>query len=161
MGTGELVTQPDDLVLYLGGGRELLTCAVVELREGVARQADPIPWAVSKWADWTGEVLHSVFDHPYHQRSTWASSTGQTALKCGRCAHMNHPALEPLKSDGFLVRLGVTSNARAIHRALERSEEVDAVRLAMYQGQVDEECCAISPLSFSRGFSRECCSPTI
>ncbi len=52
---------------------------------------------------------------------------------------MNHPALEALKSDGFLVRLGVTSNARAIHRALERSEEVNAVRLALYQGHVNEE----------------------
>jgi hypothetical protein len=52
---------------------------------------------------------------------------------------MNHPALEALKSDDFLVRLGVTSNARAIHRALERSAEVDLVRLAMYQGQIDED----------------------
>ena len=39
----------------------------VELREGVVPESEPIPWAVSKWADWTGEVLHSVHDHPYQE----------------------------------------------------------------------------------------------
>lgn len=52
---------------------------------------------------------------------------------------MNHPALEALKSAGFLVRMGVTSNARAIHRALERCAEVGAIRQAIYQGQIDED----------------------
>lgn len=52
---------------------------------------------------------------------------------------MNHPTLSVLTSDEFLVRLGTTSNARAVHRALQRSGEVEAVRLALRQGQLDDE----------------------
>lgn len=63
--------QPDDLVFYVEEDDELLHVArVVELREGVTKQAEKIPWAVSKWSDWTGEVLHSVYDHPF--RPTFA-----------------------------------------------------------------------------------------
>jgi hypothetical protein len=52
---------------------------------------------------------------------------------------MFHPVLEALCADEFAVRIGITNNVKAIHRALERSEEVDAARLALYQGQIDEE----------------------
>jgi hypothetical protein len=52
---------------------------------------------------------------------------------------MNHQVLKAIQGDHFLVRFGVTSNARALHRALERSVEVDSIRLALYQGQIDEE----------------------
>jgi hypothetical protein len=46
-------------------GQILHVARVVELREGVAKESERIPWAVSKWQDWTGEVLHSVYDHPF------------------------------------------------------------------------------------------------
>lgn len=52
---------------------------------------------------------------------------------------MSHPVLIALQRDEFLIRFGVTSNARALHRALERSEEVAAVRLALYQGPINDE----------------------
>jgi hypothetical protein len=52
---------------------------------------------------------------------------------------MTHPALQVLQSDDFLVRFGVTSNARAMHAALRRSDEVENVRDALYQGQIDEQ----------------------
>jgi hypothetical protein len=59
--------QPDDLAFYVDQDGELLHVArVVEIRKGVTEESEPIPWAVSKWADWTGEVFHSVYDHPFH-----------------------------------------------------------------------------------------------
>lgn len=65
---------------------------------------------------------------------------------------MKHRVLEAIRSDAFLVRFGVTGNARAIHRALERSEEVDAIRLALYQGEIDEESLRDLVAGLFRGF---------
>lgn len=60
--------EPDDLAIYMDREGELLHVArIVELREGVTKESPRIPYAVSKWADWTGEVLHSVYDHPYDE----------------------------------------------------------------------------------------------
>lgn len=58
--------QPDDLVFYLAAEGALLHIGrIVEVQQGVSPQSPGIPWVVSKWADWTGEVLHNVFQHPY------------------------------------------------------------------------------------------------
>jgi hypothetical protein len=60
--------QPDDLVFYVAADGELLHVGRIgELRQGLSPESQRLPWAVSKWSDWTGEVLHSVFDHPYSQ----------------------------------------------------------------------------------------------
>jgi hypothetical protein len=56
----------DDLVFYVARESGFLHVGrIVELRPGVTSESPPIPWAVSKWSDWTGEIFHSVFDHPY------------------------------------------------------------------------------------------------
>ncbi len=52
---------------------------------------------------------------------------------------MTHKVLETLKTDEFAVRFSYISNPRAIHRALQRSEEVETLQLALRNGEITEE----------------------
>lgn len=56
----------DDLVLYTDPKCGILHIGrVVSLAPGFTREGAKIPWIVSKWDDTSGEVCHSVFDHPF------------------------------------------------------------------------------------------------
>lgn len=58
---------PDDIVLYLERERGVLHVGrILELREGITATSPRIPWVVSKWSDWGGEVFHHVSDVPFH-----------------------------------------------------------------------------------------------
>jgi hypothetical protein len=62
--------QADDLVFYVDEDRRILHVGrILELRRGVSPDAAQVPWAVSKWSDWSGEVVHSVYHHPYDPRT--------------------------------------------------------------------------------------------
>ncbi len=50
-----------------------------------------------------------------------------------------HPKLDSLTTDEFALRLGVISNARAIHRRLQVCEEVHDIRSALLSGEISEE----------------------
>jgi hypothetical protein len=60
---------PDDVALYRDPNVGILHVArIVELRHGITRDSRRIPWLVSKWDNWTGEVLHFEHDHPYRSQ---------------------------------------------------------------------------------------------
>ena len=40
---------------------------VVQLQSGLGELSPPIPYVVSKWADWAGEVCHFVQHHPFRE----------------------------------------------------------------------------------------------
>ena len=50
-----------------------------------------------------------------------------------------HSALEHLKTDAFASQYSLLSNARAVHRALQRSSAVEHVRLALCRGEITED----------------------
>lgn len=52
---------------------------------------------------------------------------------------MAHRALESLKTDNFALRFSFISNPSAVHRALQRSEDVENLRLALRNGEITEE----------------------
>jgi hypothetical protein len=52
---------------------------------------------------------------------------------------MSHRVFEQLKCENFLVKFGIISNSRAVHRALELSDEVAQLGIALFQGEIDEE----------------------
>lgn len=54
----------DDLALVVQDGDIHHVGRVVELRS-IVTGSEAIPWIVSKWNDWGGEVLHSVRDLPF------------------------------------------------------------------------------------------------
>lgn len=57
---------PDDLVIYVEKESGILHIGrVVELKEGVTKESRRIPWVVSKWNDFSGEVFHLENDHPF------------------------------------------------------------------------------------------------
>jgi hypothetical protein len=56
----------DDLVLMVEGSDIYHVGRVVELRS-LAPGSAAVPWIVSKLDDWGGEVIHSVYDHPYDE----------------------------------------------------------------------------------------------
>ncbi len=56
---------PDDLIVYVEKELGILHIGrVVELRVGLVEGSRRIPWVVSKWDDWGGEVCHFEHDHP-------------------------------------------------------------------------------------------------
>lgn len=58
--------QPDDLAVYFDQNNEILHVGrIVELKS-IAIGSSPVPWVVSKWAIDTGEFVHNVNHHPYH-----------------------------------------------------------------------------------------------
>ena len=52
---------------------------------------------------------------------------------------MFHRALENLRSDRFALKFSFISNPRAIHIALQRSEDIEELRNALGSGVVSEE----------------------
>ncbi|MFO7905163.1 MAG: hypothetical protein ACQESR_24435 [Planctomycetota bacterium] len=52
---------------------------------------------------------------------------------------MAHRVLEKLKTDEFALKFSFISNVNAIHRSLQRSEDVNNVRLALETGEISEE----------------------
>lgn len=50
-----------------------------------------------------------------------------------------HPKLDSLTTDEFALRLGAISNPRAIHRRLQRCEEVHRVRTALANCEISEQ----------------------
>jgi len=60
---------PDDLVIYIDVGPQkesfLHVGRVFQLRPGVIPASRRIPWVVSKWDSFSGEVLHDPHDVPY------------------------------------------------------------------------------------------------
>jgi hypothetical protein len=63
-----------DLVLYADeeAGEYLHVGMIMEMREGISRDAPKIPWVLSKWNSTSGEVMHHVHDVPYgHQGITF------------------------------------------------------------------------------------------
>ena len=61
---------PGDLVLYVDeASDEILHVArILQLRPGVAPDAEQIPWVLSKWDSKSGEVMHSAYDVPYQNQ---------------------------------------------------------------------------------------------
>ena len=56
----------DDIVLYVERERGVLHVGrIIELRQGVTETSPRIPWVISKWSDWSGEVFHHVRDVPF------------------------------------------------------------------------------------------------
>ena len=51
---------------------------------------------------------------------------------------MDHHVLAKIKSDEFAVRFALISNPRAVHRALQRSEEIEDLKIAVAQEQISE-----------------------
>lgn len=74
---------------------------------------------------------------------------------------MFHSTLENLKSDEFACRFSFISNPRAVHRALQRSEDVKKLRSALGSGEVTErslrEFCAdlLRDLKYGSRFPHE------
>lgn len=59
---------PDDLILYVEREQGILHVGrVVELKEGVTHDSRRVPWVVSKWGDFSGEVFHFEHDHPFRE----------------------------------------------------------------------------------------------
>jgi hypothetical protein len=59
---------PDDLVIYVEKDQGILHIGrIVELRAGLVEGSRRIPWIVSKWNDWSGEVCHFEHDHPLQE----------------------------------------------------------------------------------------------
>lgn len=55
----------DDVVIYVDPKVGVLHVGrIIELR-GVTETPPRIPWVVSKWSDWSGEVVHHVKDVPF------------------------------------------------------------------------------------------------
>jgi hypothetical protein len=56
-----------DLVLYASEevGDYIHVGMIMEMRDGVSREAKKIPWVLSKWNSTSGEVMHYVHDVPY------------------------------------------------------------------------------------------------
>ncbi len=52
---------------------------------------------------------------------------------------MFHRVLESLKTDEFALRFSFISNPRAVHRAMQRSGDVEHLRLALRSGEVTED----------------------
>lgn len=52
---------------------------------------------------------------------------------------MTHRVLESLKTDEFAFRFSFISNPIAVHRTLQRSEDVENLRLALRNGEITEE----------------------
>lgn len=52
---------------------------------------------------------------------------------------MRHRVFEQLTSENFLLKFGIISNSRAVHRALELSDEVAQLSIALFQGEIDEK----------------------
>ena len=52
---------------------------------------------------------------------------------------MFHSVLENLRSDRFAIEFSFISNPRALHRALQRSEDVEELRNALGSGVISEE----------------------
>lgn len=52
---------------------------------------------------------------------------------------MAHRVLEKLKSDEFVMKFSFISNPRAVHGALQRSEEVRDLRSALRSGEITDE----------------------
>lgn len=51
---------------------------------------------------------------------------------------MSHAVLETLKSDDFALRFAFISNARAVHRALQRNKHVQNIKDALRRGEITE-----------------------
>lgn len=55
----------DDLILYVEKDQGILHIGrVLEVRAGITAGSRRIPWVLSKWNDWSGEVCHFEQDHP-------------------------------------------------------------------------------------------------
>ena len=52
---------------------------------------------------------------------------------------MDHPKLNVVTSDEFAVKLAFLSNARALHRRLQRSKEVEDIRKALSSGELTDD----------------------
>lgn len=52
---------------------------------------------------------------------------------------MNHPALENLKSDQFVMEFGLIGNPVALHSALKSSAYVKEILTALSTGEIDDE----------------------
>jgi hypothetical protein len=60
---------PDDLVFYVERKCGVMHVGrMIEEREGITQASDRIPWVVSKWSDWSGEVLHHIRDVPFEKQ---------------------------------------------------------------------------------------------
>jgi hypothetical protein len=61
---------PGDLVLYVEqtGDEILHVGTILQLRQGVAQDAERIPWVLSKWDSKSGEVIHKAYDVPYESQ---------------------------------------------------------------------------------------------
>lgn len=51
---------------------------------------------------------------------------------------MHHSVLENLKTDAFTLKFSFISNPIAVHRALQRSVDVENIRLALGSGEITE-----------------------
>jgi len=75
-----------DLVLYADeeAGEYLHVGMIMEMREGISRDAPKIPWVLSKWNSTSGEVMHHVHDVPYGRQEMrtkieyWTDRPGKT-----------------------------------------------------------------------------------
>jgi len=65
---------------------------------------------------------------------------------------MVHHVLENLRTDEFAVRFSLVSNLRAVHRALQRSKEVEELRSALCTGEVTEETLSVFTTSLLKDF---------
>ena len=74
---------------------------------------------------------------------------------------MAHQVLEALKTDEFALRFSYISSPRAIHRALQRSKDVEMLQLALQTGEITEEtlrgfsAALLRDLEYGRRFPHE------
>lgn len=72
-----------------------------------------------------------------------------------------HNVLQNLETDAFALKFSFISNPNAVHRALQRSVDVENIRLALRSGEITEETlrafCAsvLSELEFGRRLPHE------